>query len=270
MANKLKEATYLTIKDLKRQSIILPGRYSDIFEFYAKKLELNIRDEKIILKELQEDEAHIEKIVNKTSENLTSLRESTTDARKAIEDKDDESLRNINEKLLVMQNQIDFLQKELFSDPLTGAYNRKWLSDRYLDNDKFKNDGFIAFLDLNNFKFINDNYGHLIGDQVLKYLVNFLNKELKYPFVDVLRYAGDEFIVLFSIDNSTVIDVDVESKMKETQEKFSKLLLKTAKINEIKASFSYGMKPFKAEDDFVAILETIDELMYINKQDNCK
>jgi diguanylate cyclase (GGDEF)-like protein len=264
--NKLKEVTYLTIKDLKKQSIILPGKYSDIFEYHAKKLKLNINDEKIILKNLQEDERHVENIVKKTSENLTELQETTSHAQKAILNKDHESLRNINAKLSKMQDQIDFLQKELFSDPLTGAYNRKWLSDYYLKDDQFKNDGFIAFLDLNKFKFINDNYGHIVGDQVLKYLVKFLGKELDYPYVDILRYAGDEFIILFNKDKSTVLNI--EGKMKEIQEKLSKLVLKSSKIKELKFSFSYGLIPFKKEDNFETVLETVDELMYKNKQEN--
>ena len=266
MTNKLKEATYLTIKELKKQSIILPEKYLDIFEYHAKNLELNLNDSKVVRKALQEDENHIDSIVKKTSENLTALQETTSHARQAIQDKDDDSLHNINDKLLVMQNQIDVLQKELFSDPLTNAYNRKWLNDDYLKDDKFKNNGYIAFLDLNKFKFINDNYGHIIGDQVLKFLVKFLVKELNYPNVDLVRYAGDEFVVLFDNDKST--GVDANSKMKEAQKKLSKLLLKSTKGKKIKISFAYGILPFKVDDDFETILETVDDLMYQNKNES--
>merc|ERR1711879_445804 len=196
-----------------------PGIYSDIFESHAKELKVDIKNEKIILKDLQQDEAHVEKFVRKTSENLTALQETTSNARKAIQERDDESLLTINNELAKMQTQIDFLQKELFSDPLTGAYNRKWFSDYYLKDDLFKNDGFIAFIDLNKFKFINDTYGHIVGDQVLKYLVKFLQKELDHPSIDVMRYAGDEFIVLFNKNKSTILNPD--GKMKETQEKLS-------------------------------------------------
>ena len=266
MTNKLKEATFLTIKDLKRQSIILPGRYSDVFEYHAKNLDLNIDDKKIIIKDLQQDEKYIDKIVKKTSESLTELQEKTTSARKAIQDKDEQSLSTINDELLKMQDQIDFLQKELFSDPLTNAYNRKWLSDNYLKDNAFVNNGFFAFLDLNKFKFINDNYGHIVGDHVLKYLVKFLEKEFEHPSINIVRYAGDEFIVLFNKDKSTILNVD--KKMKEAQEKLSKLQLKSAKIKELKISFSYGMTSFKKEDNFDKILEIADELMYENKQVN--
>lgn len=266
MSNKLEEITYLTIKDLKKLSIILPGKYSDIFESYAKELKVNLDDEKIILKDLQEDSAYLDNIVKKTSENITELQTTTTNARKAIHNKDDESLIIINKDLVRMQKQIDFLQKELFSDPLTGAYNRKWFSDYYLENDLFKNDGFLVFLDLNKFKFINDTYGHIIGDQILKYLVKFLEKELDNPDIDILRYAGDEFIILFNKNKSSIINPD--KRMKEIQEKLSKLVLTSSKIEKLKFSFSYGITPFMKENNIEDILVTADELMYKNKKEN--
>lgn len=266
MSNKLKEVTYLTVKDLKKQSIILPGTYSSTFEGIAKKLEVNFDNENIILRDLQQDVNHVDTIVKKANENLTTLHKSTCDAQKAIKDKDDESLKVINNELSKMQIQIDFLQKELFSDPLTSAYNRKWFSDYYLENDKFQNDGFIAFLDLNKFKIINDQYGHIIGDQVLKYLVKFLQKELTYPGVDVVRYAGDEFIVLFNKEKTSSLNVN--KIMRDTQIKLSQQKLKSSKIKELKFSFSYGLTSFKKEQDVEHILEIVDELMYKNKDDN--
>ena len=265
MSNKLEEITYLTIKDLKKLSIILPGKYSDIFASHAKELKVDLDDEKVILKDLQEDSAYVDSIVKKTSENITAL-QTTTNARKAIHDKDEASLSIINKDLEEMQKQIDYLQKELFSDPLTGAYNRKWFSDYYLENDLFKNDGFMVFLDLDKFKFINDNYGHIVGDQILKYLVKFLEKELDNPDVDILRYAGDEFIILFNKKKSSIINPD--KRMKEIQEKLSKLVLTSAKIKKLKFSFSYGITSFTKDNNIEDILCIADELMYKNKKEN--
>lgn len=266
MSNKLKEVTYLTVKNLKSHDIILPGKYSSTFENMAKKLEVNFDDKDIILKDLHQHDEHVNQIVKKTSESLYTLQKSTTNAQKAISEKDDESLNEINSELSKMQKQIDFLQKELFSDPLTKAYNRKWFADYYLENDKFKNDGYIAFLDLNKFKIINDNYGHLVGDQVLKYLVRFLEKELYYPGINIVRYAGDEFIVLF--DSEKTISLDVRKMMLDTQIKLSRQKLKSSKIEELKFGFSFGLMAFKRNQEIENILETVDELMYKNKEEN--
>lgn len=266
MSNKLKEVTYLTVKNLKKHDIILPGTYSSTFENIAKRLEVNFDNENIILNDLQQDVNHVDSIVKKTNENLTSLHKSTFDAQKAIIDKDTESLKSIHKELSKMQKQIDFLQKELFSDPLTSAYNRKWFSDCYLENEKFQNDGFIAFIDLNKFKIINDEYGHIIGDQVLKYLVKFLQKELKYPGVDVIRFAGDEFIILFHKEKTS--SLNISKIMKDAQDKLSQQKLKSAKIKELQFSFSYGLTSFKKGQNVEFILDIVDELMYKNKEEN--
>lgn len=266
MSNKLKEVTYLTVKALKNQPIILPGTYSNTFEGIAKDLDVNFDDENIILNHLHQDVNHVDGIVKKANENLNTLHKSTQNAQKAIKDKDDESLKAINTELEKMQKQIDFLQKELFSDPLTGGYNRKWFADYYLKDEKFQNDGFIAFLDLNKFKIINDEYGHIIGDQVLKYLVKFLQKELNYPGIDIIRYAGDEFIVLF--DKEKTASLNVNKMMKDTQEKLSHQRLKSAKIKALQFSFSYGLISFKANQEVEHVLDIVDELMYKNKEAN--
>lgn len=264
MSNKLKEVTFLTVKDLKRQEIILPSRYSKTFENMAKKLEIDFEKEETVLKDLNEDFDHVDRIVKKTNANLSHLHKSTCDAQAAIENKDTKSLENINKELEKMQEQIDFLQKELFSDPLTSAYNRKWFADYYLSDGQFKNDGFMAFIDLDKFKVINDTYGHIVGDQVLKYLVRFLQKELDYEGIDVIRYAGDEFIVVF--EKEKVNSLNVEELVKNTQIKLAQQKLKSSKIKELKFSFSYGLTEFKKNDSIESILEEVDELMYKNKE----
>ncbi|PLY07325.1 MAG: hypothetical protein C0625_06865 [Arcobacter sp.] len=266
MSNKLKEVTYLTVKNLKSHDIILPGKYSNTFSNIAKKLQVDFSEEDIILKDLHQNEEHVNKIVKKTSESLDTLQKSTTEAREAIQLKDDESLNGINLELIKMQEQINFLQKELFSDPLTKAYNRKWFADYYLKNDKFQKNGSIAFIDLNKFKIINDTYGHLVGDQVLKYLVRFLEKELPYSGIDIVRYAGDEFLILFDMKKTS--SLDIKEIMKKIQIKLLKQKLKSSKINELKIGFSFGLTDFKKDQEIEYILEIVDTLMYKNKQEN--
>lgn len=266
MSNKLREVTYLTVKHLKNNDIILPGEYSKKFERFAKELEVDITNDDVVLKDLHQNCDKMDKIVKTTSESLDSIHSSTQKAQVAIQNKDEESLAGINKELSEMQKQINFLQKELFSDALTGAYNRKWFSDFYLNEDNFPCDGKMAFIDLNKFKIINDSYGHLLGDQVLKYLVKFLKQVLAYDGVDVVRYAGDEFIVLFS--DEAVKSLDVDKLMLDAQDKLSRQKLKSAKVKELKFSFSYGLVTFKHSDRIEKILEEADELMYENKQKN--
>lgn len=266
MTTKLKEITFLTIKNLKNNEIILPGDYLKVFDQIAKNLNIDLQDDLLMQKELSYSTDQINKIVEKTSKSLTQIHSSTEKAQKAILDKDDVSLSNISDEILYMQKQISFLQKELFSDTLTQAYNRKWFNDSYLKQEKFPENGMFAFLDINKFKTINDTYGHLIGDQVLKYLLKFLQKQLDYPSVHIIRYAGDEFLIIFG--EEIISELNVEDKMLDVQEKLSNQKLKSAKIDNLQFSFSYGILEFKKDDNVVDILTKADKLMYENKQKN--
>ncbi len=266
MSDKLKEITYLTIKSLKNNEIILPSDYIKAFNKEAKSLDVDIHDDSSMQKELDYSTEHISKIVEKTNKSLTEIHANTQKAQTAILNKDNKSLSHISDEMIKMQEQISFLQKELFSDTLTKAYNRKWLNDYYLKDEKFLENGKFVFLDLNKFKTINDTYGHLLGDQVLKYLVNSLKRELNYPSVHIIRYAGDEFIILFGKD--IIEEINVEDKMKEIQIKISKQKLKSAKIDNLQFSFSYGLVEYKKDENITDILTKADELMYENKQKN--
>ena len=266
MSQKLREITFLTIKNLKNNEIILPEDYSKVFVKIAKDLNIDLNNDNLMQKELNYSTDEINKIVDKTSKSLTEIHSSTQKAQKAILDKDDVSLSHISDDILDMQKQILFLQKELFSDSLTKAYNRKWFNDHYLKEEKLPENGKLVFLDINKFKTINDTYGHLIGDQVLKYLLKFLQKQLDYPSVHIIRYAGDEFLIIFG--EEIISELNVEDKMLDVQEKLSNQKLKSAKIDNLQFSFSYGILEFKKDDNVVDILTKADKLMYENKQKN--
>ena len=266
MSQKLREITFLTIKNLKNNEIILPEDYSKVFVKIAKDLNIDLNNDNLMQKELNYSTDEINKIVDKTSKSLTEIHSSTQKAQKAILDKDDVSLSHISDDILDMQKQILFLQKELFSDSLTKAYNRKWFNDHYLKEEKLPENGKLVFLDINKFKTINDTYGHLIGDQVLKYLVKFLQTQLSYSSVHLIRYAGDEFLIIFG--EEVFNEINVEDKMKDVQEKLSNQKLKSAKIDNLQFSFSYGLLDYKKDDNIVDILTVADRLMYENKQKN--
>ncbi len=87
------------------------------------------------------------------------------------------------------------LEEDAERDPLTGLYNR-WFLLRYLEEistgDEYVG---VLFLDIDHFKHINDRYGHLVGDEVLKWLAGRLMEFFGERGV-IVRYGGEEFIVL--------------------------------------------------------------------------
>ncbi|WP_432401831.1 GGDEF domain-containing protein [Wukongibacter sp. M2B1] len=93
-------------------------------------------------------------------------------------------------------------EKELFNDGLTDAYNYKYFQniiDKKLDTkEKFT----LLMIDLDDFKEINDTYGHLAGDFVLKSIVNIINDLIGSNDI-VCRYGGDEFCIILNLHNDS-------------------------------------------------------------------
>jgi diguanylate cyclase (GGDEF)-like protein len=264
MSEKLKEITFLTLKELKRNDVVLPGEYSKEFAKHAGVLEYDLDKEEVVLKDVHQDVDKINFVVQKTNDNISTLKVSTVNAKKAIEEKNTQSLDDITSDLTKMQEQIAFLEKELFSDSLTKAYNRKWFSD-YLENETFPEDGYLAFIDLDKFKTINDVHGHITGDQVLRFLVKFLQAEFNTEAEKVVRYAGDEFMVIFSKD---ILDQkrNIKKELTQAQEKLAKLKLKSGKVADLSFGFSFGLVEFEIGNELAGTLEKADELMYKNKK----
>ncbi|MDD4688907.1 MAG: GGDEF domain-containing protein [Eubacteriales bacterium] len=94
---------------------------------------------------------------------------------------------------------IDGMNKLAFSDPLTGLYNRRYIIERLpvdvLDATLLSKELSIIMVDIDYFKYINDNYGHLAGDQVLKNVSVILSGCIKREGGWVARYGGDEFLI---------------------------------------------------------------------------
>ena len=91
------------------------------------------------------------------------------------------------------------LEQETVTDPLTGAYNKRFfyeiLENSFEDFKRYGKKFSIIFIDIDNFKKINDNYGHMTGDLVLKTLVMIIKKTLRKNDL-VFRFGGEEFVVL--------------------------------------------------------------------------
>lgn len=91
------------------------------------------------------------------------------------------------------------LYKDIYVDDLTGVYNRKFFNKRLY---KLKLEGPISLilLDLDNFKSINDKYGHLMGDSVLQQLGEILNLSKRRKDI-IIRWGGEEFIIILPETN---------------------------------------------------------------------
>lgn len=257
MRSELEQLTSETIKEVLPLEIVLPEIYRDIFYTKAqqKGIKINLDDkEEALIYALKK----IQTLEHATQASASELKENVINAKEAITKKDTKKLQEIEESMKDLEEKIFKLQGELLQDELTTVYNRRWLFNYYLIDEKFKENGHMAFIDIDEFKDINDQYGHLIGDKVLKLIAQTL-KRIKDSHI--VRYAGDEFLLITT------------SKTKEELEEILHTILKNLASTGLKSgdnvftvSFSYGITDFSIGSSIKNILETADKNMYNYKK----
>ncbi|HYH03323.1 MAG TPA: EAL domain-containing protein [Bacillota bacterium] len=98
------------------------------------------------------------------------------------------------------QHMVDYLFKYAYYDTTTGLHNRKYfinaLEKILLNNSDTDCKGAIIFLDLDNFKTINDSFGHTFGDLILKEIANRFSTT--YPELLIAKFGGDEFGIILN------------------------------------------------------------------------
>ena len=153
------------------------------------------------------------------------------------------------------------IQNEMiFKDKLTGLYNRYYL-DQLEEELKRDSDGTYTFLmiDINDFKSINDSFGHQTGDQAIVNTANILKKAVGSQGA-AIRYAGDEFVVVLSTRNKIDTDVFI-ANIKTGFDNFNK----TANVGyELHASMGYDVVNLR-ESTMDEVMNHIDKLMYEDK-----
>jgi len=150
------------------------------------------------------------------------------------------------------------------TDYLTGIYNRRQL-DEYIRErirNSTENKSFSAILlDLNEFKSINDRFGHKIGDEALKDSVEIIRRSLNTDDF-IARFGGDEFVIITDIYNGQTLD-KVVNRIRKNVENFNVSNLKPYNLN-----FSIGYDIYSCNSKMEAdeFFKHIDMLMYENKK----
>jgi diguanylate cyclase (GGDEF)-like protein len=152
----------------------------------------------------------------------------------------------------------------LRTDKLTGAYNREYLFNRIRLMQEHESVQIsshqpfaLLFIDLDDFKAINDQYGHDVGDVVLIEIASRLNAAIRANDA-VVRYGGDEFVVLLNDMNSEEAIVAIEEKIRTIVE--APIALDRG---ELKAGISVGWALFPRDGTNVErLLKIADERMF--------
>ena len=174
---------------------------------------------------------------------------------------------SIGTELALIDNII--MNKQITKDSLTGALNRQGLrsvfESQYELSLATNNPFVLAMCDLDFFKDINDNYGHVAGDKLLKLFVDTVKQNIRSSDV-IVRYGGEEFIIMLpAIKKDKGLAV-----LENIRQSFEKATLKFGEEN-IKATVSIGMMEIKPEhyfkqsfiDEYIMI---VDQKLYIAKE----
>ena len=154
-------------------------------------------------------------------------------------------------------------------DPLTGVYNRLGLNKALkeaLSGAGADNRYAVFFIDLDDFKYINDTYGHLIGDVLLQQVAGRLNNSIRNGggrSVDLLaRFGGDEFVIILT-------DIGVKTNIGNCAQRIVQTLRKPFFIdgNSIHITLSLGISIYPDDSENIdSLIKKADYAMYKIKQ----
>jgi len=182
------------------------------------------------------------------------------------------ALIHMNEKRAVLGNFVDLTEGRVmqlaFTDPLTGLSNRKLLMDRLeqaIVSAKRRNDQVaVLFMDLDDFKKVNDTYGHKTGDQLLIEIADRLREVVRRENDTIARIGGDEFFILLTgISNESQITTVIDHLF----ESFAEPLPVGESSLKLKVNLSVGVAVYPLHGmDPDALMRNADSAMYRAKK----
>ncbi|MDR3237650.1 MAG: GGDEF domain-containing protein, partial [Spirochaetia bacterium] len=164
------------------------------------------------------------------------------------------------EKLTMLK----LVSEKVALDALTGIYNRNWLEEFSNTYSTLKESGSsitIIMIDVDNFKHVNDTYGHDAGDSVLLGVSNVLKASIRTPYDYPIRIGGDEFMVIFTnLSSELVMSISTRFVDNVSSSKF---------VRGIETSVSVGVSSLSVMDDsknLSSLMKEADHALYRAKK----
>ncbi len=216
---------------------------------------------------LHMDDMTVKELIDKYPEKLITLKEEEAilEAYKLMRTYNIQNLIIVDEEgnfknIINYSYLANFLAEMAIKDEITGLYNKRFFEFLI---DKYENSDYeigILFIDLDNFKEINDKYGHYMGDLILKKVGEVIRnsiRDLDYAF----RYGGDEFVI-FLFTSNDVLQIVAQRLFKKVN---------SIEINGIKVSASIGAAHYKTDSNSLKeVIKIADERLYEAKKEKGK
>lgn len=161
--------------------------------------------------------------------------------------------------ILSMRDLLKYFPGIVFTDPLTHVNNRMYLDIIRTKIEKNKVKLGILMIDIDNFKSINDKYGHTVGDLVLKEIAKAIKFSVK-SYDEVIRYGGEEFVViLYRCDEKSlpIIGERLRNQIKN---------IKFPKYEKLFVTVSIGGYLYHSNSDIYDGIKKADQAMYKAKK----
>ncbi len=177
---------------------------------------------------------------------------------------------NFTEVVHVFRNSVQNIQYDIASevctlDQLTGVWNRYVMTYRLAQQNelvrRYKRKSTIALLDIDHFKKVNDQYGHLIGDAVLKNVVNYISEQVRESD-SIFRYGGEEFLILFA---ETPMEPALHT-LERLRSEIKNITTVSDTGDDINVSVSIGVAELDGQQSEREALEFADKALLIAKE----
>ena len=236
----------------------------------AREMDTQIRDQVDGLQSSMHEAADLEGLKRALENHLEGLLGTMDHHQKQRDEREQEvaaRLQSLAERVAHMEQEalgyrehLEEQRQKALIDPLTALPNRAAWGER-LDHEisqwqQHGNTLSLAMLDLDHFKRINDNYGHLAGDKVLKIIAGVLRKRLRETDF-IARFGGEEFVLLMPATEAVA-----GAKLLEKLRAFIEACPFHFKGEPVTITLSIGLTAFKAGEHSDLVLKRADQALY--------
>lgn len=245
----------------------------DIIDLLAKAMVILDTDNQQYNQKIYQQSEKIEQItrlddIKKVKQALINEIENIRKTVREKQDRDSKQLKILSKQVNTLNLELKKAKFDSVTDGLTGIYNRKafdrYINERIRQNSTAGNAAAILMVDIDNFKEINDAYGHPIGDRVLLAVAHKCRNLIRHEDF-IARYGGEEFVIVLphaslrnAIKKANLICKNIsDTRYSMDDEKAGHVLSITVSI---------GISSFQAGDTAKTLIDRADQALYIAKR----